>query len=149
MFGLLDMILVVVGFFLWMYYRYLWILSIYKINFFFKYVTPLLPSNFSCLHYNILFSSLCLVKLDHNRRYFCITQATRICIFFLSHVYNNVFKRVGNWINIVLKKVIFILLELFDIFFFVLKPWATWSAKSCDDSFRDETRRSSDCPFFK
>ena len=64
--------------------------------FFFKYVTPLLPSNLSCLHYNILFSSLCLVKLDHNRRYFCITQATRICIFFLSHVYNNVFKRVGN-----------------------------------------------------
>ena len=28
-----------------------------------------------------LFSSLCLVMLDHRRRYFCITQATRLWMF--------------------------------------------------------------------
>jgi hypothetical protein len=29
-----------------------------------------------------LFSSLCLVKLDHSRHYVCITQATRLWMFF-------------------------------------------------------------------
>ena len=52
-----------------------------------------------------LFSSLCLVKLDHSRRYFCITQASRLWMFFFCLMCTkNVFKRVGNWINIVLNK---------------------------------------------
>ena len=73
-----------------------------------------------------LFSSLCLVKLDHSKRHFCITQTTRLWMFFLylmcTKMYLNGLH--GNWINIVFKKKS----SLYSFFFFVLKPWATWSA---------------------
>ena len=59
-----------------------------------------------------LFSSLCLVMLDHSRRYFCITQATRLWMFFLSHWQLNQY---------CLNKIIFILLQLLDLFFLFIE----------------------------
>jgi hypothetical protein len=46
------------------------------------------------------FGILYLVKLDHSRRYFCITQATRLWMFFFLSVNKNVMKRLiylKNW----------------------------------------------------